>query len=575
MTSQRVEVQAWDGSRYETVGFLTHFSPETKERSTDTFDPVVTTKLRFYQRPSEGPDSYDSVMWLTEVDYNVDFPVAVDSTYPGYSKDVINDGDINTLGGTDTTWASTESMTEPHWVELTLDRQQTLDSATIHWAYNHKRRQYMSPQQLEVQAWTDSGYSTVATINPKVDVEATTVEFEPVITSKLRFSQPAGMGPSAYPAVMWLSEIDVGTAPRIRVDSTYPGYDTAPIDDGVIDAFGGTRTTWASAESNESHAVTIDLGKEMRLGPVTIHWAWNHKREEYMTSQRVDVQIWNGSEFWDVQTIRPTGPEASTSFFFYPYPTRTLRFIQPPNHGPVNYDTVMWITEIDLEPLDEFEASFTTDPASGFEAGVAIGFTDTSTHPNGELTAWTWDFGDGNASVAQHPIHTYSEPGRYEVTLTASRGGQTTEHHRVLDVAGISVDSTYAGYSTSVIDDGVIDATGGTSTTWASSESSSAPHFVEVHLGGTKEVDYATIHWAFNDKRGEYMTSQEVQVQNWNGSSYATIATVKPTSAETETTITFDPVMTNRLRFYQPTGQGPSSYDRVMWLTEIDYGLSP
>lgn len=34
-------------------------------------------------------------------------------------------------------------------------------------------------------------------------------------------------------------------------------------------------------------------------------------------------------------------------------------------------------------------------------------------------TSWTWDFGDGNSSTDQFPVHTYTTPGTYEVALTA------------------------------------------------------------------------------------------------------------------------------------------------------------
>ena len=35
-------------------------------------------------------------------------------------------------------------------------------------------------------------------------------------------------------------------------------------------------------------------------------------------------------------------------------------------------------------------------------------------------TTWAWDFGDGNSSVLQNPIHTFLTPGIYTVSLTSS-----------------------------------------------------------------------------------------------------------------------------------------------------------
>ncbi len=61
-------------------------------------------------------------------------------------------------------------------------------------------------------------------------------------------------------------------------------------------------------------------------------------------------------------------------------------------------------------------------PAANFSANVTSGiaplaarFTDTST---GNPTAWLWSFGDGATSTEQHPVHTYTAPGTYTVSLT-------------------------------------------------------------------------------------------------------------------------------------------------------------
>lgn len=61
-------------------------------------------------------------------------------------------------------------------------------------------------------------------------------------------------------------------------------------------------------------------------------------------------------------------------------------------------------------------AGFTFSPAC---QGVPIQFTDTSSAENGTLGSWHWDFGDGNTSTAQNPVHTYSNSGTYNVTLIA------------------------------------------------------------------------------------------------------------------------------------------------------------
>ena len=61
-------------------------------------------------------------------------------------------------------------------------------------------------------------------------------------------------------------------------------------------------------------------------------------------------------------------------------------------------------------------AAFTATPTEG-NAPLTVQFTDEST---GNVTAWLWDFGDGNTSTEQNPVHTYESPGNYTVSLNAS-----------------------------------------------------------------------------------------------------------------------------------------------------------
>lgn len=50
-----------------------------------------------------------------------------------------------------------------------------------------------------------------------------------------------------------------------------------------------------------------------------------------------------------------------------------------------------------------------------------VTFTDLSTYlPGHDANAWQWDFGDSNTSTLQNPVHPYSSPGIYTVTLVVS-----------------------------------------------------------------------------------------------------------------------------------------------------------
>ncbi|HEX9793611.1 MAG TPA: S8 family serine peptidase [Planctomycetota bacterium] len=61
-------------------------------------------------------------------------------------------------------------------------------------------------------------------------------------------------------------------------------------------------------------------------------------------------------------------------------------------------------------------AGFTVSPGSG-AVPLTVSFGDTSTQ---SPTSWLWDFGDGSSSTQQNPVHVYTTPGSYTVTLTAT-----------------------------------------------------------------------------------------------------------------------------------------------------------
>jgi YVTN family beta-propeller protein len=65
------------------------------------------------------------------------------------------------------------------------------------------------------------------------------------------------------------------------------------------------------------------------------------------------------------------------------------------------------------------DAAFTAPQTSG-NAPLNVSFNDKST---GSPTSWKWYFGDSTNSTQQNPVHTFSKPGLYTVTLSASNAG--------------------------------------------------------------------------------------------------------------------------------------------------------
>jgi parallel beta-helix repeat protein len=79
-------------------------------------------------------------------------------------------------------------------------------------------------------------------------------------------------------------------------------------------------------------------------------------------------------------------------------------------------------------------AGFSVSNTSG-EAPFSVSFLDTST---GLPTQWFWLFGDGESATVQNPVHLYTEPGVYTVTLRVKNGaGEDYEvMNRLITVSG-------------------------------------------------------------------------------------------------------------------------------------------
>jgi choice-of-anchor B domain-containing protein len=91
-------------------------------------------------------------------------------------------------------------------------------------------------------------------------------------------------------------------------------------------------------------------------------------------------------------------------------------------------------------------------PVSSFTASsnnLVTTFSDASSDSDGTISSWSWDFGDGNSSTLQNPVHTYSAAGSYlvELTVTDDQAGINTSNQTV--TVTDSTGSTTGGFTES------------------------------------------------------------------------------------------------------------------------------
>lgn len=106
-----------------------------------------------------------------------------------------------------------------------------------------------------------------------------------------------------------------------------------------------------------------------------------------------------------------TSTEQNPSHTYLKRGTYTVKLTVKNDYGTSTAIKTDYIT-VGMPP----KAAFTGTPSSG-GTPLAVAFTDQSA---GQVNQWSWDFGDGQRSAEQNPVHTYWTAGNYNVILTVS-----------------------------------------------------------------------------------------------------------------------------------------------------------
>jgi len=116
------------------------------------------------------------------------------------------------------------------------------------------------------------------------------------------------------------------------------------------------------------------------------------------------IVAWN----WDFGDGTPGSTQQNPTHLYAGAGTYTVTLVATSSEG-CSHDTAHFVEVMEIP-----DAVFTY---SGQCEDSPIQFTDLSTSVSGIIIAWYWDFGDGNTSTLQHPVHTYDTTGLFNVML--------------------------------------------------------------------------------------------------------------------------------------------------------------
>lgn len=173
--------------------------------------------------------------------------------------------------------------------------------------------------------------------------------------------------------------------------------------------------------------------------------------------------------------------------------------------------------------------------------------------------------GINTISVTVNDTSNNQATGSIDVTYTAPPQGSQN-----IDVSSIEVDSTYAqgGFSSSNIDDGIIEPTFIIDENWLSYHDNGTGHYIIFNLTTAQFVNNVTVYWSFEN--GAYDPAQHMDVQVWNGSAFNAVATITNTVPAAISNVDFSAIETTRIKLYQPPYQGRLTQSTLLSLTEVD-----
>lgn len=186
--------------------------------------------------------------------------------------------------------------------------------------------------------------------------------------------------------------------------------------DKAIDGIISEASKWASGDVTPPHTLTLDLGVNRPVSGFVLRHASAAGEASHLNATRFSFQSARSlTGPWYTESVGTNDGSKDFDARKFVSP-KDLRYVRLHITDP-GFDDIARIPEFEVWATAGLIADFAADQTTG-HAPLIVNFTD---HTFGDPTNWNWDFGDGgDGSTEQHPSHTYTRPGFYAVTLTAS-----------------------------------------------------------------------------------------------------------------------------------------------------------
>lgn len=221
------------------------------------------------------------------------------------------------------------------------------------------------------------------------------------------------------------------------------------------------------------------------------------------TSSTIQSYFW---DFGDGYTTTTTLPQ--TTHIFESHGNFLPKVIMEDPSG-----CLIPVSGLDTVRITGSNVNFGLTPALLCDSGQ-VTFTDSTTSSD-PITSYQWSFGDGGTASVQNPVHQYTAPGLYNVTLTVQTSSNCTNSFTIPNAV-------------KVVRSPVIDIAGDTATCVFQSL---------LHSGVFQVTDTSQVTWQWTFPNGNTSTVQNPPIQTYNTAGSFTVQATATNSSGCVTTL--------------------------------------